>query len=334
MGPLRPNPPRRRRSHLLLAAVTCGLLALTAAPAAAFWDGTAFLSARHAPMFGVHTDHDPYQGHVDNVDHLERRLRRPISIVNWYQMWGGDWTTHVHPHVIGAVTDSGRIPLITWQPSREGNGSAWDGEFQLRRIVNGHFDSLIRTWANDLRKTGSPIYLRPFHEMNGNWYPWSATVNGNSTRQFRKAWRRVHRIFQRRGADNVRFVWSPLNVDVPAIPSNRMERYYPGHRYVDVLALDGYNWGSGGPGGWASFRQVFGSAFRRISKIGPQPIWIAEVASAHDGGDKAAWVRDMWRTAARWRRLKAIVWFDLNKERDWRTDSTSAVAHAFHMRGY
>jgi hypothetical protein len=287
-------------------------------------------AARHQPLFGVHTDGDPYWGNVRNVERLERRLGRPISIVNWYQQWTGDWISEVQPHVVKAVTSSHRIPLLTWEPW-EPNGSPWQAHYQLRHIAGGRFDRLIREWADGLAALGSRIYLRPMHEMNGNWYPWGGTVNGNAPREYRAAWRRIHRIFERRGADNVRFVWCPMTADVPATPGNRMERYYPGRRYVDVLALDGYNWGAGGYGGWSSFRQVFGAAYRRLTALGPQPIWIAEVGSAHDGGDKAAWVRDMWRTAARWRRLKAIVWFDVNKERDWRADQTGPVANAFNV---
>jgi hypothetical protein len=34
----------------------------------------------------------------------------------------------------------------------------------------------------------------------------------------------------------------------------------------------------------------------------------------------------MWSTARRWPRLKALVWFDQNKEEDWRA---APVADAF-----
>jgi hypothetical protein len=37
----------------------------------------------------------------------------------------------------------------------------------------------------------------------------------------------------------------------------------------------------------------------------------------------------MWDTAEGWDRLKAIVWFDLDKERDWRA---GPVASAFRAR--
>ena len=99
----------------------------------------------------------------------------------------------------------------------------------------------------------------------------------------------------------------------------------------DVLALDGYNWGGGTPqfGGWRTFRGIFRKAMRRIGRLGPQPVWIAEVGSASDGGNKSRWVRAMFRTARKWKRLQAIVWYDQDKERDW---STASAASAFRAK--
>jgi beta-mannanase len=201
-------------------------------------------------------------------------------------------------------------------------------EYRLRRIADGDLDPYIRSWARELRAYGGPVFLRPMHEMNGNWYPWSGIVNSNSPRLYRLAWRHIHDVFTRLGADNVRWVWSPNAVDVPA--SNRFERYYPGDRYVDVLALDGYNWGTcvHQYGGWQSFDQIFGSAYRRITALSSKPVWIAETASAPDGGDKSRWVAEMFGSIAkRFPRVRAVVWFDAQKECDWRlTSPEQAVA--------
>ena len=57
---------------------------------------------------------------------------------------------------------------------------------------------------------------------------------------------------------------------------------------------------------------------------------IAEVGSAAQGGDKAAWVRDMWATARAMPRIEALVWFDQDKEEDWRA---LPVASAFAAKG-
>jgi hypothetical protein len=283
--------------------------------------------------FGVHTPPDPFGGNTREIDALQRDTGRRIDVVSWFQSWGGQpWVSEVQPHVFNAVIDEGRLPLVAWEPWAPDGGTI-QPQFSLQRIVDGAFDGYIAQWARGLRALHSTIYVRPMHEMNGNWYPWGGTVNGNSPQLFRQAWRRMHRIFGAQRASNVRWVFSPINEDWPMTAGNRMERYYPGRRYVDVLAVDGYNWGSAKPnfGGWRSFRTTFTSAYRRLSKLGAQPIWIAEVGAATDGGDKAAWVRDMFRTAAGMRRLRAIVWMDTidPREGDWRMRSPSDVLAAF-----
>ena len=290
-----------------------------------------------AVTFGVHTPSDPFGGTTGNIDALQQDTGRAIEVVSWFQNWGGEpWVSQAHPHVFNAVIRSGRVPMVTWEPWRPGDGP-WQPRFSLQRIVDGHFDEYIARWARSLRALGATIYLRPMHEMNGNWYPWSGTVNGNSPALFKRAWARMHAIFDLHGATNVKWVFSPINEDWPLRRGNRFERYYPGRNLVDVLALDGYNWGSTKPGfgGWRSFRATFSSAYRRLSRLGPQPIWIAEVGSATEGGDKAAWVRDMFRTAAKMRRLKGLIWMDTvdDHEGDWRVRSPYRVAAAFHPGG-
>jgi beta-mannanase len=261
----------------------------------------------------------PEQG-IEPIDQLQATLGRRIDIVLWYQHWDG-WGAEFHPEWVSNVTDPGRIPLLTWEP--------WSSS--LRSIADGTFDEYVYRWASELKALGQVVYLRPMHEMNGNWYPWSGSVNGNTAADYVAAWRHIHTIFENAGAVNIRWVWSPYALDVPATSDNSFERYYPGSQYVDVLALDGYNWGGDMPqyGGWRSFDAIFAEAYRRIAGLGPQPIWIAETASDAAGGDKAAWVRDMFARAVQFPRIEAIVWFNVDKERDWRATSSPDVAAAF-----
>ncbi len=286
----------------------------------------------NVPLFGAHVDGDVYGGNLAKTDALEQQLGRRIAISHWYQNWGGgDWIRAVHPELIKAVADSGRTPLLTWEPWNPDRYGQEQSDFSLRRLAGGAYDDYIIEWADGLKATGTTVFLRTMHEMNGGWYPWGTGVNGNDATQYKAAWRHIVDLFRSRGADNVRFVWCPLVDSVPNKPGNLIEDYYPGTRYVDVLSLDGYNWGAKQPqnGGWRSFKQVFGGAYDRLAKLGPQPIWIAEVGSAPEGGNKAAWVRDMWKAAARMPQLKAIVWFDVDKEEDWRAAPDADVAAAF-----
>jgi beta-mannanase len=278
-------------------------------------------------LFGAYAPPSPESG-MDEAHALERAIGRRLDIVHWYQHWAG-WGPDFQPVWVDDVVAEGRTPLLTWEPWAP--GPAEQPEFRLARIAGGAFDAQIERWASALRGYGKPLYLRPMHEMNGDWYPWGGTVNGNSAEDYVQAWRHLHAIFARAGVANVRWVWSPLAEDVPAAAANGFEHYFPGAAYVDVLALDGYNWGTSveGLGGWRTFEEIFASAYRRIAQLGSQPVWIAETASDGTGGDKAAWVRDMFASLARYPRIRAVVWFNALKERDWRATSSAEVAWAF-----
>ena len=318
--PLPPATVHRAR----VALVACGLVLLTVLtllPAAARADADV--------RFGTWSPGEPYWGSVAGVDTLQARTGRPVEIVNWYQNWGGgSWIASVQPHLVRAVTDSGRTPLLTWEPWDPAAGVDQPA-YRLARIADGTHDAYMASFARGLRDLGTTVYLRPMHEMNGTWYPWGAGVNANTPADYVAAWRRMHAVFAAQGATNVRWVWSPNNFDVA--PGQPLEAFYPGQPYVDVLAVDGYNWGSTAPqfGGWLTFAQVFQNAYDRLKALGPQPIWIAEAGTAPEGGDKPAWIRDMFARAAQMDRLEAIVWFNENKERDWRADASDAVAAAF-----
>jgi hypothetical protein len=55
---------------------------------------------------------------------------------------------------------------------------------------------------------------------------------------------------------------------------------------------------------------------------------ITEVATTEEGGDKAGWIHQLFTLASE-RHVRALVWFVVAKEADWRIDSSSAAAAAF-----
>jgi hypothetical protein len=309
------------RRTLALIALILGLLVMPA------------VTSARPIAFGVHTPKDPFGGNTLKVEALQRDSGRPIEIVSWFQSWGGaPWVAQAQPHVFNAVIKSGRSPLVAWEPWRPGGGKD-QPDYSLARIAGGAFDGYITQFARSLRDLRATVYLRPMHEMNGNWYPWSGTVNGNSPELYVRAWRHMVDIFRSQGARNVKWVFTPLNEDWPITPENTLENYYPGSDYVDVLAVDGYNWGTKKPdfGGWRTFTTTFEEAYARLAQLGPQPIWIAEVGSSTEGGSKAEWVRDMFARAQEMDRLNVIVWMDTidPREGDWRMRSPANVLAAF-----
>jgi beta-mannanase len=204
--------------------------------------------------------------------------------------------------------------MINWQPFNR----------PLDKIVAGNYDAYLKTWARGAKAYGKPLYIRLMPEMNGNWVPW----NGNPT-NFKNAWKKIVTLFRTEGATNVKWVWSVNTTDEPRTATNKMENYYPGSSYVDILAIDGYNWGTSRTNtAWRSFVDTFKDSYTRITKLGTtQPVWITETASTELGGNKAEWIRTGFSTTA-FPRLKMVVWFDENKETDWRVNSSAASLQA------
>jgi len=230
------------------------------------------------------------------------------------------------------------IPHITWMPYGNGN--------PLVEIIQGQHDDAIRAEAQKAKALGVQIFMRWGHEMNGNWYPWAGYVNGeggdadgglddaglpsSGAGKYVAAWRHVHDLFVAEGATNVIWVWCPLVNDVPDAPWNHWTNYYPGDDYVDWVGIDAYNWGSSSSCCvWTTFAGLLtGSPYQDYSAR--KPIILPETASAEVGGSKAQWITAMHQDLeTEFRDIRAVVWFDINKETDWRIDSSPSALAAY-----
>jgi hypothetical protein len=219
----------------------------------------------------------------------------------------------------------GALPLFGWTSSTTGGGLN-EPAFRLSALIHGRYDAYIRQFALEAREWGHPFFLRFDWEMNGNWFPWGEGVNGNKPGEFVAAWRHVHDLFTRVGARNVTWVWCP-NIDLEG-KLTPLRSLYPGDRYVDWTGIDGFNWGirRGSPG-WLSFEQVFSRTYRQIvGKVAPRkPLMLAEVSTSSRGGNKAAWIRQMFSVMpTRFPKIRAFSWFDRNdRGSKWPIESSS-----------
>jgi beta-mannanase len=228
---------------------------------------------------------------------------------------------------MNAVTTRGAVPMVTVEPWDSSNVT--DPRYALTNIVRGDFDAWFAAGADAAHEFKKPFYLRFAPEMNGKWAPWEAGINGNTPQEYVAAWRHVHDIFSAHGATNANWVWSP-NVFVTGGTAVDFTPYYPGSDVVDTLALDGYNWGSLDV--WQTYSQVFGSSYDVLCKLdATKSVMIAETASTELGGDKASWITSAFtkEIPQRTPRVKTVVWFNINKETDWRVESSSASLSAF-----
>jgi hypothetical protein len=225
---------------------------------------------------------------------------------------------------LNSVTGRGAVPLVTWEPWVA--GGAIQPDYTLAAIAGGNFDAYISKWGTDLAAWGKPVMLRFAHEMNGDWYPWCGTINGNQPADYIRAWQHVHRLITAAGASNVTWVWSP-NGGGPG----DMAAMYPGDEYVDVLGLDAYNWGTTQTwSSWLSPEAVYGYWLDQLRAIAPgKQIILAETASTETGGSKADWIAALIPYLKAQPDVTAFIWFNLNKETDWRINSSQAAATAF-----
>ncbi|MET3143978.1 UNVERIFIED_ORG: hypothetical protein ABIB13_003715 [Arthrobacter sp. UYEF2] len=228
---------------------------------------------------------------------------------------------------MSSVRARGAVPLITWEPWVWGGGTEQPA-YSLDRIAAGDFDAHITQWGQALAAWGHPVQLRFAHEMNGNWYPWAEGVNGNEAGDYVSAWRHVHDVVAATGAGNVSWVWSP---NVPYYGSTDLAGLFPGVGYADVVALDGYNWGTSASwSGWISPQDLFAPGIAQVRALAPGvPILISETASSEAGGNKAAWNAGLVSYLAAQPDVVGFVWFHLQKETDWRINSSATSASAF-----
>jgi len=253
---------------------------------------------------------------------------------------------------IQRLVDLGVVPLVTWDPKFvEG--------LKLQNIIDGEWDDYIRTWAQEAKNIRSPMFVRFGHEMNGDWYAHGGPLNGggetggygdpnkaDGPERYVDAWRHVHTIFEESGAGNISWVFSPNADTVPYESWNYLINYYPGDEYVDWVGVDGYNWGNTAPewgSSWHTFEDVFNNPWydhflpTLLSQIPDKPFMIAEFASTEFGGptgqvgvDKANWITDAYlRIRTQYPRIRAAIWFDLDKETCWHISSSEGSEQAF-----
>ncbi len=185
-------------------------------------------------------------------------------IVGWSQgySWGAP--------MLSQLQGNAPIPMIGLD-----TGRGWPNRREAitpRGIAFGRGDDYLFAINPAIAAWGRPVYLRPFGEMNGHWNFYCAFTQGgrskgasHSTRMFRRAFARVYLLahggtavqinvrLRRLGLLTIRrdlavnplptlkVVWNPQGYGSPNIPANSAAAYYPGDRFVDVVANDLYD---------------------------------------------------------------------------------------------
>ena len=249
------------------------------------------------------------------IQRVESQIGRQFAIDHFYYQWS---STFPNSNVSASVSQ-GRIPLINWK-----SGASWSA------IASGQQDATIITHADALKSAGYPVYLAYHHEPEDD-----LDTYGSPT-EYAAAFRRVVEVFRSRGVTNVAFVWNMMGWTFDPRSGRNPNEFYPGDAYVDIVGADGYNWYPDKAGStWSLFRDIFKET-NDFAVAHGKPWMIAEYGCQEDPavpGRKGDWFRDALATAKTWPSLKAMIYFDQDKDEDglykWMTDTSSSSMSAY-----
>ena len=229
---------------------------------------------------------------------------------------------------VNVAHELGATPVISqelWEwRHRHSEDDSW-----LLRINRGDYDAHWRAWADEAKQFGQRVILRFGFEMNGDWFDW-----GQQPEAFIAAWRRVHHIVRvDAAATNVEFMFSP-NVEWDANkPLTKIELYYPGDRFVQLLGLDGYNFGDSHSQWhrWQTYASVFEASIEKMSQW-PQALYLAEIGVADDAR-KSIWLEDFLQSVQNDPRVSGFIYFNHYDHRkgepNWLLNSDAKTLEVF-----
>ena len=181
----------------------------------------------------------------------------------------------------------------------------------IYEILNGEYEQFIKAYAKMVAKYQDvTVLFRPFNEMNCDWCNYSAYFTSRDPSLYVELYRYLYNQFKAAGCTNTIWVWNPNEKSFPGYKWNSESLYYPGDEYVDVYGLTGYNTGTYYPSEiWRSFDEIYEPIYKRALKINEKPIMITEFSCSSVGGDKIAWIDDMFNSLHKYDKIKVGIWW-------------------------
>jgi len=252
-----------------------------------------------------------------NIEAITQQTGILPGFINFFQAWPQKGAVASFPiTTLQVIDDVGAIACVSWEPQCA-IGQQKKGVL-LNDIQQGHYDAYIRTFAKSAKEWGKPFMIRLAHEMNLRTYHWAVSqdaYNEQSPECYKAMFRYIVNIFKEENADNVFFVFCPNVVSVPDTQWNMAKNYYPGDDCIDIFGMDGYNWENNPDTQKQSFKELFKPLYAELKNLNPTlPIFVFETAAVVN---KEKWLQECFTTAEEWS-LSGILWFQVDKEFDWR----------------
>lgn len=243
-----------------------------------------------------------------SMEEIERELDYTFDAALIYVHYGHDFPAEF----MEGNHQRGRIVELTYQVT-ENNNEDMFAHTPFLDMYRGECDDEIRRFARAAADYGHPFLFRLNNEMNSDWTSYSGVVNMADPQLYIDVWQRFYRIFQEEGVDNCLWIYNPNDRNAPPSKWNDSLAYYPGNEYVQLLGVTGYNngtyytkWNEQ----WRDFTTIYDEIWNlygpRFSRF---PWIITEFASSSYGGDKAAWIDEMFAHIGDYPNIKLAVWF-------------------------
>ncbi len=277
------------------------------------------LSSGNQVYWGIFTSDIYESGIHQTIPDLEQALDYRFPLILSYIQAGEFPTAFMQENWY-----AGRVVELTYQLTEDNNGDIC-GHSLLLDLYRGTDETGIREFARAARDFGHPFLFRLCNEMNSDWTSYGGVNNMADPEIFIAVWRRIYEIFEEEGVNNCIWIFNPNDRNCPPTRWNDGINYYPGNAYVQMLGVTGYNNGTYYTK-WAEEWREFDTIYDQVQALyGPHfsafPWIITEFASSSIGGDKVAWIDNMFRTIDQYPNIKAAVWFSAA---DYDVDGTPA----------
>lgn len=324
------------------------------------------ITSTHAATIGLHGIQDM---ETETLLSREAKHKTTVPIIGMiFDQYGKTESRYLH-HIVSELW-TGRIYHLSLSPYG----------YTAQEVVAWYYGHAYRRFFADIKELDIKVVFRTMHEMNGGRYSWASDPEW-----FKQAWKKVYDMARQDfdlQSDKLLFSLSYNSQDLPTTDPRpnqqshyeycsewrinnrgrcpRMEDYYPGDTYVDLVWFTLYNRWRSRPASWSirkspSYLLEEADLIQRVSQRN-KPLIIDELGSTavkfdgersqartraqflYDRGSKTTRIRDRQTELKKHPQIKAIVYFNLDatawatKQVLWQADRSIVMLR--HARDY
>lgn len=238
-----------------------------------------------------------------SAQHRQMMIEHGVSCATvYYSLMSPDNRRDPLSWVTSTYLDANLEVVLVLQFSSSGDSSPG----LLGRVARGDFDAELQKLIEAIKRANKHVVVRPFHEIDGGWYPWGIYAKGNSVEAAVAAVQHVSRMF--------REVNAPVSIDINL---NRRdgkgkvlgaaEQLIPQiDQWVDTYSISTYNRcdtapnyrpKSGSGETLADYNRPFGEEFApvyaKLKAFTDKPVNVAETSTSGRCAARIPWFKEM-----------------------------------------